>query len=71
MSEVTETTEVKSVSFEIKIRVLGNDLFSIGYSSSEGSNRYLIMGLGVCYCTLIAIGAYSDKIVTFYNYLMR
>ena len=55
------TTENKS--YEIKIRLLGNEVFAIGLTATDTSNRILAFGLITVFCTLTIIGAYGEKLV--------
>lgn len=56
--------------YEIKIRVLGNELFAIALSTSNDSNRWAAIGLLTVFCLLTIFGAYGDKLVGLYKWIV-
>ena len=65
---MSETTPPLN-SYEIKIRVLGNEIFAINLSSSSESNRWVLIGLLTVFTTVTVLGAYGDKLVGLYHRL--
>ena len=63
-----ETTS-QSNTYEIKIRVLGNELFAIALAAPDSSNRVLLMGLVTVFCIFTLLGAYGDKFVALFRSL--
>ena len=56
--------------YEIKIRVLGNELFAIALSTSNDSNRWAAIGLLTVFCLLTVVGAYGERLVGLYKWLV-
>lgn len=67
MTDTTETPTQKN--YEIKIRVLGNEIFAIGISTSNDSNRWVLLGLITTFSILTVLGAYGEKLISLYKYL--
>ena len=64
-----ETPELKT--YEIRIRVLGNEIFALGLSATDNSNRILAFGLLTVFCVLTIVGAYGDKLVGIFKSLVQ
>ncbi len=58
--------EVKN-SYEVSLRLLGNEVFAIGLKSSDNSNRWIAIGLITAFCFLTILGAYGDKLVNMFK----
>jgi hypothetical protein len=56
--------------YEIKIRVLGNEVFAIGITTSTDSNRFIAIGLVAIFCMLTVIGAYGERLIQLYKTLI-
>lgn len=56
--------------YEIKLRILGNEVFAVSLSSSSDSNRWILIGLVTMFSLLTVLGAYGEKIVNFYQNLI-
>lgn len=54
-------------SYEVSIRLLGNEIFAIGLKSSDNSNRWIAIGLVTVFCVITVLGAYGDKLVQLYQ----
>lgn len=57
--------------YEIKIRLLGNEVFAIALSSSNDSNRWIALGLVTVFSILTILGAYGDKLVQLYKWIIN
>jgi hypothetical protein len=58
-------------SYEVKLRILGNEVFAISLSSSSDSNRWVAIGLVTVFSVLTVLGAYGDQLVTLYHNLIK
>ena len=56
-------------SYELKIRVLGNEIFAIALSSTSTNNKWIAIALVSIFTTLTLLGAYGEKLVTLYHWL--
>ena len=63
-----ETTKQENM-YEIKIRVLGNEVFAIALAAPDNSNRVLVAGLATVFCILTVIGAYGSQLVSLFKSL--
>lgn len=57
-------------SYEVKIRLLGNEIFAIALSTSNDSNRWIAIGLITVFSVLTVLGAYGEKIIQLYRSLI-
>ena len=57
-------------SYEMKLRVLGNEVFAISLSSSSASNKWIVLALVSIFALLTVLGAYGEKFLNLYNSLM-
>lgn len=64
-----ETTSKENM-YEIKIRVLGNEIFAIALSAPDNSNRVLLAGLVTVFSILTVLGAYGSNLLTLFKSLM-
>jgi hypothetical protein len=55
--------------YEIKIRVLGNEIFAIALAAPDTSNRILLGGLVTVFCVLTVLGAYGSNLVSLFKSL--
>jgi len=63
-----ETTKQENM-YEIKIRVLGNEVFAIALAAPDSSNRILLGGLVTVFCVITIIGAYGAELVSLFKSL--
>jgi hypothetical protein len=61
--------EVPQKTYEIKLRILGNEVFAISLSSSN-DDKWTAIGLFTVFSILTVIGAYGDKIVSLFKMLV-
>lgn len=66
---IEKTDEVKDNNkiYEVKIRILGNEIFAVGLTATNGSNRWVIIGLLTTFSILTIIGAYGEKFIELYK----
>lgn len=57
--------------YELKIRILGNEVFAIGLSTTDTSNRWMAIGMISVFSLVTILGAYGEKIVNLYNHLVK
>lgn len=63
-------TEDDDQSYEIKIRILGNEVFAVSLSSTSTSNKWIAIALISMFSFLTVLGAYGDKLVSLYHSLI-
>lgn len=56
--------------YEVKLRILGNEVFALALTSTSDSNRWVAIGLITTFATLTVLGAYGEKIISLYRYLI-
>lgn len=56
--------------YEVRLRLLGNEVFAVSLSASDTSNRLLALGLVTVFCILTIIGAYGTSLIEFYRSLI-
>jgi hypothetical protein len=66
---MTDETQQSIKTYEIKLRVLGNEVFAIALGTSDDSNRVLAFGLITVFCVLTVIGAYGERLVNLFKML--
>lgn len=57
-------------SYELKIRILGNEVFAVALSSTSTNNKWIAIALVSIFTTLTLLGAYGEKLVTLYHWLV-
>ena len=57
--------------YELKIRILGNEIFAVSLSSTSTSNRWIAIALISVFSLLTVLGAYGEKIINLYRYLLN
>ncbi len=68
---MNETPNDQQKTYEIKIRILGNEIFAIGLTSTSDSNRWVTIGLVTIFSILTVIGAYGEKFIGLYKWFMN
>lgn len=56
--------------YEVKIRVLGNEVFAVSLSTTNDSNRWIAIGLITVFSLLTVLGAYGEKLVNLFKQLV-
>jgi hypothetical protein len=59
--------EINPNSYEIKLRILGNEVFAFGLSSSSSDNRWVALALVSIFCFVTLAGAYGEKLINLYK----
>ena len=57
-------------SYEISLRLLGNEIFGVKLSSSSSSNKWVFLSIITIFCLLTLIGAYGEQFVELYRWLI-
>lgn len=57
-------------SYELKIRILGNEVFAVALSTTSTSDRWIIVTMVTVFSTLVLLGAYGDKFASYYHSLV-
>ena len=63
------SNESDDQSYEVKLRILGNEVFAIALSTTSTSSRWITVALVSIFSILTLIGAYGEKIVNLYRHL--
>ena len=56
--------------YELKIRILGNEVFAINLSSTSTSSRWIAIALISIFSLLTVLGAYGEKLVNLYKSML-
>lgn len=63
--------EQSNKTYEVSIRLLGNEIFALKLWSSSDSNKWIAIGLVTMFSLLTVLGAYGTNLVTFYKSLIN
>ena len=55
--------------YELKIRVLGNEVLALALSTTSTSSRWIAISIVSMFSLLTVLGAYGDKLVELYKNL--
>lgn len=55
--------------YEVKLRLLGNEVIAISIGSSSISNKWIALGLGSMFSLLLLFGIYGDNFVNLFGSL--
>ena len=68
---MTDTTPVVATDstnrYEIKIRILGNEVLAISLLSSDGSNRWVVISLASIFMLTVLLGTYGDNLLRLFK----
>ena len=67
----TEITQENKSEYEFKIRILGNEVFALGLSTTNNSNRWTTIGIASTFAILVFIGAFGTNLVELYNLIAK
>lgn len=59
----------KPQSYGFRLDLLGHEIFKIELNSSSTTDRWAIMTMIWVFCTLIILGAYSDKLISLVKFI--
>ena len=62
--ETTVTESIKEYKYAFFLRLLGNEVFNVGFSSSSDSGRWIALSLASISGILIAITLYGSKLLS-------
>lgn len=65
-----ETVNTKG-DYEIRIKLLNTEIVSVGLSSSNMSNRWVVLSSVVLFCALTLLGAYGKDLIELYNLIVK
>lgn len=57
-------------SYELKIRILGNEIFAVALTTTSTSSRWITVALISIFSTLVLLGAYGEKFIELYRWLV-
>lgn len=57
-------------SYEVNIRLLGNEIFAVKLSTTSTSNRWVLVSLVSIFTFLTLIGAYGEQFIQLYRWLV-
>ena len=61
--------ESEDQSYELSIRVLGNEILGLRLSTTSTSSRWITVALISIFSTLVLLGAYGEKLIQLYKWL--
>lgn len=53
--------------YEIKLKLLGHEIFELSIGSSITSNKWIAIGSLFTFAILVIIGAYGEKFISLYK----
>lgn len=56
-------------SYELKIRILGNEVLALSLSTTSTSSRWVVVALASMFSLLVVLGAYGEKFVRLFQQL--
>lgn len=62
--------ESEDQSYEISFRVLGNEIFGVKLSTTSTSTRWVAVAILTIFSSLVLLGAYGDKFINLYHWLV-
>lgn len=65
------TNPIENKTYEFRIRILGNEIISVGFTTSNDSNRFFVAALISVFSFLTILGAYSEKLIAIYHSLIK
>lgn len=57
--------------YEFNLRILGNEILSIGVVSTSSSNKWIAITLVAIFCFMTLLGAYGEKFISLYHALVN
>ena len=63
-------TDDDDQSYELKIRILGNEIFAIALSSTSTNNKWIAIALISMFSFMTVLGAYGRELVDLYRTLV-
>lgn len=57
--------------YEVSMRLLGNEIFALALKSSDSSNRWVIIGMVTMFSLLTVLGAYGEKLANLAQIILK
>lgn len=61
--ETTVTESIKEYKYAFFLRLLGNEVFNVGFSSSSDSGRWIALSIGSISAALVVITLFGSKLL--------
>ena len=58
-------------SYEMSIRILGNEIIGVKLSTTSTSSRWITVAVLTIFSSLVLLGAYGEKFINLYHQLVR
>lgn len=58
-------------SYELKFRLLGNEIFAVALTTTSTSNRWTIVALATILTTMTVIGIFGDSFTHLYDWVVK
>lgn len=68
---MSDVTEAEDQSYELSVRVLGNELLGVRLSTTSTSSRWIAVAVITIFSSLVLLGAYGEKIVNLYQWAVN
>ena len=63
--------ESEDQSYEISLRVLGNEILGVKLSTTSTSSRWIAVAILSIFSILVLLGAYGEKFIELYNWIAK
>ncbi len=63
--------ESEDQSYELSIRILGNEILGVKLSTTSTSSRWITVAVLTIFSSLVLLGAYGDKLVQLYHWALK
>lgn len=60
--------ESEDQSYELSVRVLGNEIIGVKLSTTSTSSRWITVAVLTIFSSLVLLGAYGEKIIQMYKW---
>lgn len=62
--------ESEDQSYEMSFRVLGNEIFGVKLNTTSTSSRWITVAILTIFSSLVLLGAYGEKLIQLYKWLI-
>ena len=62
--------ESEDQSYEISLRILGNEIIGVKLSTTSTSTRWVTVAILTIFSSLVLLGAYGEKLIQLYKWLI-
>ena len=63
--------ESEDQSYEMSIRILGNEILGVKLSTTSTSSRWITVAVLTIFSSLVLLGAYGDKLMQLYHWVSK